>query len=212
MNKYYWLYAGTCVAVVTCGGTVFLYVRGTMNTNNTADPQLGGVLALMREDKHKYTKEKKSHPAINRQFFRTLSKLLRLSIPRLLSRAVGIFILYTLTLVCRSLLSIKIAELDGYMVASVVQKKPKLFLWNILQWLLMALPATFVNSLIRFLESHLALSLRTELVQHLYKKYFSNQVYYKVIDRLELLITLRLCVLFCRCRIWTRGFSILTSV
>ena len=183
MKKYYWLYAGTCVVVVTCGGSIYLYVRRKRrHTNNTPGPQHDGVLALMKEGKHEETKPKKSHPAINRQFFRTLFKLLGLSIPGIFSRASGIFMLYTITLLCRSLLSIKIAELDGYMVASVVQKKPKLFLWNILQWLLMALPATFVNSLIRFLESHLALSLRNELVRHLYKKYFSNQVYYKVIS------------------------------
>lgn len=144
----------------------------------THEPQLDGVLALMKEDKN--GKPKKSQPAINLQFFRTILKLLRLSVPGILSKANGIFILYTITLFCRSLLSIIIAELDGRMVVSIVQKKPKLFAWNILQWLLMSVPATFINSLIRFLESHLALTLRSELVDHLYKKYFSHQVYYKV--------------------------------
>ena len=210
MKKYYWLYAGTCVAVVSCGGTLYLYVRRRRRHTNTPVPELDGVLALMKENKHEETRPKKSHPAINHRFFRTLLELLRLSVPGILSRASGIFILYTLTLVCRSLLSIKIAELDGSMVASVVQKKPRLFLWNICQWLLMSLPATFVNSLIRFLESHLALSLRNELVRHLYKKYFANQVYYKVYY-FYLTSPYKVMSILLRYRTWIQGFSIPTT-
>ena len=176
--KKYWVYSSTCVVVVViCGGSLYLYNKRRRN-RVTHEPQLDGVFALMKEAKN--GKPKRLQAAINLQFFHTILKLLRLSVPTILSKANGIFILYTITLFCRSLLSIIVAELDGKMVVSVVQKKPKLFMWNILQWLLMSVPATFINSLIRFLESHLALALRSELVDHLYKKYFSNQVYYKV--------------------------------
>ncbi|KAI6646509.1 ATP-binding cassette sub-family D member 2-like [Oopsacas minuta] len=175
----YWIYSSTCVIVVICGGSLYLYKK-RKRKSIAQEPQLDGVLALMKEEKNVVVKAKKLHPTMNIHFFRTLLKLMKLSVPGIFSKAGGIFILYTITLVCRSLLSLIIAELDGRMVVSIVQKKPKLFIWCIFQWLMMSVPATFVNSLIRFLESHLALCLRTELVGHLYRRYFSNQVYYKV--------------------------------
>lgn len=70
-------------------------------------------------------------------------------------------------------------------VASLVRAQPTQFLLNILQWLLVAIPATACNSLLSYIQSKLAIAYRTRLTQEVLKQYLGNEedgnkIYYKM--------------------------------
>lgn len=122
----------------------------------------------------------KENPTVNKAFLLQLQKLLKVMVPSLWSRESVILTSHTLTLIARTFLSIYVAMLEGRMVKYIVRRDVRHFSFMLLRWLLVALPATFINSMIRFLESHLAMRFRTRLVRYAYKLYFQHQTYYRV--------------------------------
>uniref|UniRef100_A0A1L8DE96 Putative long-chain acyl-coa transporter n=2 Tax=Nyssomyia neivai TaxID=330878 RepID=A0A1L8DE96_9DIPT len=124
-------------------------------------------------------RQKPSQPGLNREFIIQLIQLIRIMVPRPICRETALLAAHTVCLVSRTFLSIIVASMEGRMVKYIVQRDVKRFALMLLKWLGIALPATFVNSMIRYLENRLALAFRTRLVRHAYKLYFSDQVYYR---------------------------------
>ena len=85
---------------------------------------------------------------LNREFFRSLSRLLRIVIPGWRSKELGLILSHSVFLVLRTLLSLYVAELDGKLVSSLVRGKGKQFLRGVVWWMIVAVPATFTNSMV----------------------------------------------------------------
>ncbi|KAK9976137.1 hypothetical protein ABG768_021343 [Culter alburnus] len=153
--------------------------RKTTKNNTSAPGHENGLIST-----HKATPETVSglskSPGVNAEFFKQILELVKIVFPRFVSKELGLLCLHSLALVSRTFLSIYVAGLDGKIVKTIVEKQPRSFMIKLMKWLLIAIPATFVNSAIRYLECKLALAFRTRLVDHAYKTYFTNQTYYKV--------------------------------
>lgn len=110
--------------------------------------------------------------ALNKRFFHQLRVLIGILIPRLRSDSFLVLICHLTTLIVRTFLSIYIAHLDGAIVKSLVQRNPRNFIRAISIFVGVAVPASFINSAIRFAESKLALAFRTKLSRYAYEAYF----------------------------------------
>lgn len=110
---------------------------------------------------------------------------------------------HTSLLVFRTAISLYVAALDGQsvalfasesesecplrIVASLVRAQPLVFIRNILRWLLVAIPATWTNSWLSYIQNKLAIAYRTRLTQEVMKQYLgeeggraSGKIYYKL--------------------------------
>ncbi|XP_034254826.1 ATP-binding cassette sub-family D member [Thrips palmi] len=158
-------------------GTVVVANGEDVSTNNN-DLVVPNGKAVKRETAS--SKNGRSSPAVNQEFLLQLEKLIRIMIPRFWCTETGLLSVHTLALFTRTFLSIYVASMEGQIVKFIVRRD----IWNfsimLLKWLGVAVPATFINSMIRYLENKLALAFRTRLVRHAYSLYFKGQTYYRV--------------------------------
>jgi len=109
---------------------------------------------------------------LNKQFFHQIRELIRILVPNFRSDSFLLLVIHLTTLITRTFLSIYIAHLDGAIVKSLVERNARNFLRAISIFIGVAVPASFINSLIRFAESKLALAFRSKLTRHAYDAYF----------------------------------------
>ncbi|KIW63418.1 hypothetical protein PV04_10263 [Phialophora macrospora] len=129
---------------------------------------------------HRGSDDPKRHKRveINREFFRSLVRLLRIVIPSWRSKELRLLISHTVFLVLRTLLSLYVAELDGKVVSALVRGRGRDFILGLVWWMLVAVPATFTNSMLQYHQTRLALAYRTRLTKHLHEKYLDNMTFY----------------------------------
>lgn len=99
-------------------------------------------------------------PALNLEFINQFLRLLRIMIPSYVCKETILLSGHTIFLLLRTFLSIYVANMEGAIVKYIVRKDARNFAKMLLKWFSVALPATFINSMIRYLESKIALSFR----------------------------------------------------
>ncbi|CAG8957726.1 hypothetical protein HYFRA_00000062 [Hymenoscyphus fraxineus] len=123
---------------------------------------------------------KRQKVELNREFFKNLFRLLKICIPGWRSKEMRLLITHSIFLVIRTLISLKVAAMDGALVSSLVRGKGRDFLIGIVWWMLIAIPATFTNSMLSYHQCKLSLQYRTKLTNYIHDKYLSTMTFYSL--------------------------------
>ncbi|KAK1236406.1 ATP-binding cassette long-chain fatty acid transporter pxa2 [Marasmius sp. AFHP31] len=161
-----------------------LYVLGTTSRGLSARPAKPSSKAKKGNEKDT---GKAPRVAVDAVFYQRLARILRIVIPGIRSKEALLLVMHSGLLVFRTAISLYVAALDGKIVASLVRARPLEFFWNILRWLLVAVPATWTNSWLSYIQNKLAIAYRTRLTQVVLKEYLGEEnegaqgkVYYKL--------------------------------
>ncbi|TKA32721.1 hypothetical protein B0A50_00946 [Salinomyces thailandicus] len=115
---------------------------------------------------------------LNREFFRNLGRLLKICIPGYRSKEARLLVSHSVFLILRTLISLYVAEMDGRLVSNLVKGKGKAFLKGLVWWMIVAIPATFTNSMLAYHQTTLSLAYRSRLTKHIHEKYLNNMTFY----------------------------------
>jgi len=111
-------------------------------------------------------------------FFERLNRILAIVIPGARSKEARLLMIHSCFLVLRTMLSLYVADLDGRIVSALVRGQGRLFLLRIAGWMAIAIPATYTNSMLSYLQNKLAMAYRTRLTQHIHDEYLSDMTFY----------------------------------
>lgn len=124
----------------------------------------------------------KRPPALTRQAF---LRMLRSAVPSAQNPAVFYLASHVVLLVCRAMLTIKVASLDGRLVGALVSKRLRRFAKLLALWLLIGLPASFVNALLNWTRDKFRQSLRVNLNNSILDDYLPDNLdpnYYALVQ------------------------------
>ncbi|CCU82912.1 peroxisomal fatty acid ABC transporter [Blumeria hordei DH14] len=113
----------------------------------------------------------RSKVELNREFFRNFYRLLKICIPGWRSKEMRLLLSHSMFLVIRTLISLKVAAMDGALVSSLVRGKGRDFLIGIFWWMTIALS---------YHQCQLSLRYRTRLTNHIHNEYLSNMTFYSL--------------------------------
>ncbi|KAL9086610.1 MAG: hypothetical protein Q9165_007053 [Trypethelium subeluteriae] len=122
-------------------------------------------------------------PGLNLAFLHQFLSLLNIMVPRWTSKETGLLLSHSAFLLLRTYLSLVVARLDGEIVRDLVAGNGRLFLWGITKWCGIGSVASYVNAMIKFLQSKISIAFRTRLTRYIHDLYLNDNLnYYKLLN------------------------------
>ncbi|KAF2072540.1 hypothetical protein CYY_006157 [Polysphondylium violaceum] len=157
------------------GGGAFSLVRFIKTKKNNKQ----SALVLDIKDKDKDQPKKKNVTRVDAVFFRRLAKIVKICIPSMRSKEFLSLLYLTALLFARTMLSVSIAEIAGKNAQNLVARKWKEMGEGVLKFALVSVPASFVNSSLKYETDMLALRFRKRLSEYVHKEYLEGVNFYK---------------------------------
>ncbi|SCV05800.1 LANO_0H15456g1_1 [Lachancea nothofagi CBS 11611] len=129
----------------------------------------------------KYFGKNKVSQVFYSKFISQLSIIYRILVPKFTDRNSFLITFQIFFLIMRTWLSLFVARLDGQIVKDIISGKGKKFLVDLLCWFLIAFPASYTNSAIKFLQRKLSLNFRINLTRYIHDMYLDKRLaFYKL--------------------------------
>lgn len=126
-----------------------------------------------------------TRPGLNLAFLHQFLSLMSIMIPRWTSKEAGLLVSHGMFLMLRTYLSLVVARLDGEIVRDLVAGNGRLFLWGITKWCGLGGFASYVNAMIKFLESKVSIAFRTRLTRYIHDLYLNDSLNYYKLSNLD---------------------------
>jgi len=124
--------------------------------------------------------KKKSKGHVDKEFFRRLPAFLKVAIPSYTSREFLNLIKLVVFLALRTWLSIRFAAINGTIVKAIVKRNFPLFVKRLIILACYAVPGSFINSYLDFLNRDLAMGLRENMTKYFHDRYLKGLVFYQM--------------------------------
>lgn len=124
-------------------------------------------------------------PGLNLAFLHQFLSLMSIMIPRWTSKEAGLLVSHGVFLMLRTYLSLVVARLDGEIVRDLVAGNGKAFSWGIAKWCGLGGFASYVNAMIKFLESKVSIAFRTRLTRYIHDLYLNDNLNYYKLSNLD---------------------------
>ncbi|CAL9737320.1 peroxisomal long-chain fatty acid import protein 2 [Monosporozyma servazzii] len=116
------------------------------------------------------------------KFLNQINVISKILMPTIFDKNSFLLSLQIFFLIMRTWLSLFVARLDGQIVRDIIAGDIRKFMIDLLIWFLIALPASYTNSAIKFLQRKLSLNFRVKLTRYIHDMYLDKRLaFYKLI-------------------------------
>eukprot|EP01133_Synstelium_polycarpum_P013610 gene13610-16017_t len=157
------------------GGSAYSLIK-FYKTQKESKTSSGLVVENIRDKNADKNRKKVTVDAV---FFRRLAKIIRIIIPSVKSKEFLSLLFLTSLLFARTMLSVSIAEIAGKNAQNLVARQWAEMRKGVLKFALISIPASFVNSTLKYETDMLALRFRKRLSEHVHREYLEGVNFYK---------------------------------